>query len=374
MQVNVTSDINRTLTQLPFIEGATLSLNIPRDSVFKYLQIRLVGAVQTTFASGTPVADNQSTMSNLINFIDIIANGSFNIKNVTPWMMHVQSLLATGDFGVRKASAAAAAASPAENVTADSKFVYGTTTQYTSVVESILIPFENSLAGRGRMKTMWDTRGLASAEMKVSTGAFSSLLGYGNTAPVAFANSTFVIQTGTIELQNVPQNAYFSAYKQTTKAVGFTAQTTDFALDINRGNYLQGLMFEAHDGAAGSATTATGRVLSDTLLTNIKLVINGSLYLQNTLFNSLQDMNRNRFGLNAPFANNVSLMTGMAYMDLLTPAGGEKFGDLDTAQNVQSPQVDTLQTFLSTASGATYTATASVKVMTSEIVPPVVAA
>lgn len=369
MNVQISADISRKLPSKNFDAGSTISIDVPRDSVFKYLQMRLVGAVQTTFASGTPVASNQSIMSDLINYIDIIANGSFTIKNVTPWMMHIQQLLATGDFGERKASAGASAASPAENVTADSKFVYGTTTQYSSVVESIIIPFENSLAGAGRMGTLWDTRGLASAEMKISTAAFSALLGYGNTAPVSYGNSTLQIQTESIETQNIPLNIYFSAYKQTTKSVNFTAQTSDFLVDINRGNFLQGLMFEAHDGAAGSATTASGKVLSDVLLTQIKLIINGSLFIQNTDFNSLQSKNRNRFGLNAPFSGNVSLLTGMAYMDLLTPQGGEKFGAVDSAQNVQAPDVDSVQCSLSTASGATYTATASVKIMTSEIVP-----
>ena len=96
MQVKVSSDISRQLPSKNFDAGSTISIDVPRDSVFKYLQQRLVGAVQTTFGSGTPVADNQSTMNNLINYIDIVANGSFTIKNVTPWMMHIQQLLATG--------------------------------------------------------------------------------------------------------------------------------------------------------------------------------------------------------------------------------------------------------------------------------------
>lgn len=369
MQVKVSADISRKLPSKNFDAGSTISIDVPRDSVFKYIQQRLVGAVVTTFASGTPVASNQSTMNDLINYIDIVANGSFTIKNVTPWMMHIQQLIATANFGERKASAGASAASPAENVTADGKFTYGTTGQYTSVVESIIIPFENSLAGAGRMGTLWDTRGLASAEIKISTAAFSALLGYGNTAPVVYSGSTLQIQTETIETQNIPLNIYFSAYKQTTKSVNFTAQTSDFLVDINRGNYLQGLMFEAHDGAAGTATTASGKVLSNTLLSTIKLIINGSLYLQNTDFNSLQSKNRNRFGIDAAFASNVSLYDGMAYLDLLTPAGGEKFGAVDSAQNVQAPDVDSVQCALSTTAGATYTATASVKIMTSEIVP-----
>lgn len=369
MDVKVSSDISRVLPSQSFQAGSTISVDVPRDSVFKYLQVSLVGSVVTTFASGTPVADNQSTMNNLINYIDIIANGSFTIKNVTPWMMRTQQLLATGNQGERKASAGAAAAAPVYNVTADSKFTYGTTGQITSVVESIIIPFENSLAGAGRMGTLWDTRGLASAEMRFSTAAFSSLLGFGNTAPVVYSASTLQIQIETIETQDVPLNVYFSAYKQTTKQINISAQVTDNLVDINRGNYLQGLMFEAHDGASGTTTTATGRVLSNSLLTDIKLIINGSRYVQNTNFNRLQSKNRNRYGLNAAFASNVSVFDGMAYLDLLTPKNGEKFGAVDSAQNVQAPNVDNLQVALSSDAAATYTSVAFVKIMTSEIVP-----
>lgn len=35
---------------------------LPRDTVLKYLQLRLSGSLVTTFASGTPVADAQSTL------------------------------------------------------------------------------------------------------------------------------------------------------------------------------------------------------------------------------------------------------------------------------------------------------------------------
>lgn len=368
MALQITSDISRRLPSKSFEEGSEISIDIPRDSVFKHLQVRLSGSVVTTFASGTPVSDDTSTMNRLINSVSVVSNGSKTIKNVTPWMMHMQQLYATAIFGVRRSSSAAAAVG---FPTSDGKFTYGTTTQITSAVESILISFENVLAGKGRMNTLFDTRGLASAELKFSTNTFSNLKGYGNTAPVVYSASTFLIEVETIETQNLPLNVIFSDYKQTTKSVDFTAQASDFLVDINRGNYLQGIMLEARDGASGTTTTATGKVLSNTLVTDLKLIINGTFNLQNTKFQDLQDKNRNRFGVNASYSSNKSLLDGYAYMDLLTPAGGEKFGALGTAQNVQAPDVDQVQLSVSTDADATYTSTATIRIMTNEIVRPI---
>lgn len=366
--LQITSDISRQLPSKNFEEGSNISVDVPRDSVYKHILVRLGGAVSTTYASGTPVADDESTMGRLVNSIEVVSNGSFTIKQVRPYMLHLQNLLATGQFGVRRASAGASAV---DYPTSDGKFVYGTTTQFTSVAEAVLISFENVLAGRGRMSTLWDTRGLASAELKISTNTFSNLRAFGNTAAVTYGSSTMQFDFETIESQNIPQGTSFSAWKQTTKQVDFSAQVNDSLIDINRGNYLQGLMILARDGAAGSATTATGKVLSNTLLTDLKLIINGTSFLQNTKFRALQDKNRSRYGLNADFVSDKSLLDGCAYMDLLTPLAGEKYGALETAQNVQAPNVDQVQLSVSTDANADYTNPASIKILTNEIVKPV---
>lgn len=365
MGLRLTSDISRRLPSKSFEEGATLSLDIPRDSVFKHLQIRLSGSVVTTYAAGTPVADDAATFDRLVSSIDVVANGSWTIKNVTPWMMHIQSLLATSNFGVRRSSAGAAAV---PYPTADGKFVYGLTTNYSSVVESILISFENVLAGKGRMSTLWDTRGLASAEMKIQCGVFQNLRGFGNTCAVAYTLNTMKFEIETIETQNLAQDVYFSTFKQTQKSVAFNAQTNDFLVDINRGNFLQGIMLQCRDGAAGGAAVATGKILTNTLVEGIKLILNGTNFIQNTKFADLQDKNRNRYGMNAAFVANKSLYDGMAYLDLLTPTAGEKFGDLATAQNVQAPAVDQVQLSIDTSATADYTNPCIVRIGTNELV------
>lgn len=363
MALKVISERQRQLAAVAFQESTTLTRDLPRDTVLKYLQLRLSGSIVTTFGSGTPVADAQSTFDNLVSRIDIVVNGSRTVKNVRPHLLSMQQLMATKIQGERKGSAAAAAA-VGNNPTVDGGFVYGTTTQTSTASETLLVPFENLMAGLGKEATWLNLKGVASAEIRFSTKAFSSLLGFGNTAPVVYSASTFSISIHTIEAQDVPTDKYFSDYKQTTKEQPFTGQTTGLLVDVNRGNLLQGIMFFCQDGAAGSATTASGKLASNLLLTNIALKINGQVDIKTTNFLALQNENKTKWGLQVPFGSNVSRFDGICYLDML------RDGDVSTALNCAPPDVDMVQLSLDSrsASDVSYTNPAIATLMTSEIV------
>jgi hypothetical protein len=364
----ISSERQRKLQQLTFAENTILTRDLPRDTVLKHLQFRLSGSVVTTFGSGTPVADAFSVFDNIMPRIDIVIGGSRTVKNVRPHLMHVQQLLTTQVQAERACSAAAAAATD-NYPTADAGFTYGTTTQVSTVRETVLVSFENVYARIGKETTWLNLKGVASAEARVTCGAFSSLLGFGNTAPVVFSSSTFVIDILTIEAQDVPANVKFMDWKQTTKELTFSAQTTDYAIDINRGNRLQGLMLLTRTGAAGSATTATGKLASNLVVTDLSLVVNGQMIIKKSDFKSLHAEMRARFGVSAPLASNVSRLDGIAYLDLLSDDGR---GDLETALDVRPPLVDNVQLFVSTnsASNVSYTNPVSVVVETQELVQP----
>lgn len=359
----ISSERTRTLQSLTFAANQILSRDLPKDTVLKFLQLRLSGSVVTTFASGTPVADAQSTFDNIIPRIDVVVDGSRVVKSVRPHLMHMQSILANGQDSTRRCSAGAAAAT--DNFpTADAGFTYGTTTQYTTVAETILIAFENAYAWTGAEATWLNLKGRASAELRLTTASESKLLGFGNTAPVVYSSNTMVVEITTIEAQEVPAEMKFSDWKQTTKQVSFSAETSAFAVDINRGNALQGIMLFAQDGAAGSATTATGKLASNLAITNLQLMINGQVSIKSTNFKNVQDDNRARFGVGPQFSSNVSRLDGVAYIDLL------RGGDLRTALDVRAPLVDNLQLLISTntASNVSYTNPVTVTIMTEEIV------
>lgn len=356
----------RKLQQLAFAENSILSRDLPRDTVLKHLIIRLSGSVITTFGSGTPVADAMSSFDNLVPRIDVIVNGSRTIKNVRPHLMHMQQLFSTLVQGERASSAAAAAATDNYPVN-DGGFAYGTTTQVSTVRESVLVSFENVYVRSGKESTWLNLKGVASAEVRLTCGAFANLLGFGNTAPVVFSGSTFVFDIYTIEQSEIPAGAIFADWKQTTKELTFSAQTTDYAIDINRGNRLQAIMLYTRNGAAGSATTATGKLATNLVVTDLSLIVNGQLVVKKTDFKALQAENRIRFGVSAPLASSVSRLDGVAYLDLISDDGR---GDLNTALDVRPPKVDNVQLFVSTntSSNSSYTNPASVTVMTEEIV------
>lgn len=362
----IRSERQRKLQQLTFTPSVILTRDLPRDTVLKHLQFRLSGSVVTTFGSGTPVANSFSTFDNLVSRIDIVVNGSRTVKNVKPFLMHMQQLYTSMIRAERAASAGAAAATD-NYPTADAGFVYGSTTNLTTVRETVLVSFENVYARQGKESTWLNLKGVASAEARLTCNAFSALLGFGNTAPVVYSSSTFVIDILTIEAQDVPANVVFQDWKQTTKQILISAQATALPIDINRGNRLQGIMMLTRDGAAGSATTATGKLANSLVMTNYNLMVNGQTSIKAGDFKALQAENRARFGLNAPFASNVSILDGVAYLDLLSDDGR---GDLMTALPVQPPLVDQLQLFVDTnsSSNVSYTNPVSIELQTEELV------
>lgn len=362
-EIIVPSETSRKLQALSMAENSILSRDLPRDTVLKALNLRLSGAVTTTFASGTPVADAQSTFDNLVKRIDVVVNGSRTVKNVRPHLLNMQQIFANKIPGERKSSAGAASVI---NPTVDAGFTYGTTTQVTSVAETVFLPFENIMALEGQETTWLNLKGVASAEIRLTTGAFSALLGFGNTAPVVYSASTLQFDISTVEAQDVPSEFFFSDWKQTTKEITYSAQVSESLTEINRGNLLQGIFLFTKDGAAGSATTATGKLANNNVISDMKLLLNGQRIVKASTFWELQAENRQRFGIQAPYASGVTRIDGCAYIDLL------KKGRLSTALPVMPPEVDQVHLSLSTrsASDVSYTNPVSITLMTNEIVRP----
>lgn len=358
--VAIDSESTRKLASQAFAPSSVMTFRLPEDTTLRALQIRLSGAITTTFASGTPVADDFGPLDNLVSTIQVRVGGSDSIKTVTPRMAAFHMLLESKIRGERKASAGAAAAT-AGDVTADvSAFPYGTTTQITSVAETLTVWFECPLVKFGREKTWLNLRGIVGSELILNTRAYSSLLGFGNTAPVVYSDSTLQIDVKLIEARTVEQGRKFQVYKETYQIEPFTAQAANRVINLNKGQKIIGLSLLARDGASGSATTASGLLASDKLLDQIKLTLNGSFTPRNETWFELQADNKGRYGLNVPYGSNKSILQGFAYMDLT------QFGVLDTALDARF--LDNVQLEVSTKSAATYTSTATLLVHQHELV------
>lgn len=111
----------------------------------------------------------------------------------------------------------------------------------------------------------------------------------------------------------------------------------------------------------GSTTTATDRLASNELVTDMTLKLNGNIDLKATSFKQLQAENRARYGVYAPFASNVSQLDGIAHMNFIVNSIGD-------AVNTKKG-VDSLYLYISSASGSvvSYTNTAFLTIQTDEI-------
>lgn len=355
----------RSLPQVSFQESALSSVDLPRDTTIKSIQIRMSGSVTTTYASGTPVADAESIMDNLVSYFSIQIDGGRIVKSIRPHFLRIQQLLTTGILGERKSSAAAAAAA---QPTTSQGFVYGTTTQVTTLAETVNLQFEMPYCepGTGREMTWLQLKGKQSATIKAQFKPFSSLLGFGNTAPVVYSASTIVFSYITKEAQYVPEGIEFFDFRQTHFDESFSGETVLRQIDLNLNQKLAGVCLFSKGGEAGTATTASGKLASDLLVTNVALKKNGREELVNSTFKAIQADNITEYGVNAPTASSVGLLSGVAYINLLNRK------NIDTALDCSRPATDSLYLNVgtNTAANVSYTNPAILTILLDEIVNP----
>lgn len=362
---NAQSNRTRVLGKFPYRPGENLSVKLPNDTTAIGLFISLRGAVKTTFASGTPVAKAESTMDALIKRFDVTLGGHNTIKSLTPHILHIQNILASGIETERFAAAGAAPIADSFPTT-QGGFVFGTTGQFTTVRETVYLPFEmvHCEPGWGRERTWVNLRHYSSSELRMNMGVFADILGTGNTAPVVFSDNTLEITVTLIERQDPAADQIFDIWKQNMVDEPILGESRERAIRLNDGNFLTGLLLFAQDGAAGTATTATGKLASNLLITQLSLKANGRNTIQEWLWKELQNANRMSVGVVAPFTNGASRLDGVAHMNLLNRR------QLDTALPAMRPVVDQLQLFIdSNSSGnVSYTLPANLRIVTEELI------
>ncbi len=318
MEPIIQTEGRRRLPTEAFLASAQISIKVPCDTAVKRMRVTFSGVVTTTFASGTPVADALSTADNLINNVSLKVDGSITLKNVRPYLQQQLQLLTSGVLAERKSSAGAAAANAWNNPTADGGFAYGSTTQISTVRESFDLYFECPFVKPEQAAaTLLNLQGRSTCELVFSTGAYSALLGFGNTAPVVFSVDVFSLDVTLIENREVDKNWVGLDYIQSTQSVLHAAQGTDYRFKLPVSQFLAAVAILTKDGAAGTATTATGKVLNSNVIGKLQLALNGTRIAVDTTFAQLQSSNRSEFGINAAFASNLSRLDGYAFMNLL---------------------------------------------------------
>lgn len=351
----------RKLQSVVLTGSGVLSRDLPKDTYIKAINLRLKGSIVTTYASGSPASRADGILNSLVNNIAVVIDGGRTVKSVSPHITRMQMLF---NRQVQSERGSSAGASEVYLPTVNSNFVFGTTGQTSSVAESSYLPFEFIWAATEaeRSLTWLRTKGTTSAEIRFSQNAYSSLQSAANTAPVVYSASTLQIDISLVEAVLTPAEEAVTRFdfRQTTKDVSFTGQTTAQQIEINRNASLAGIWLFARDGAAGSSSTATDRLASNALLTDLNLKVNGSYDAFLSTFLELQALNRIRYGINAPYSSNVSQIDGVAHMNFIV-------NSIKDALNTKG--VDSLYLFLSTntASNVSYTNPAVVSIQTDEV-------
>jgi hypothetical protein len=352
----------RKLQSVSLTGSGVVTRDLPKDTYIKGINLQLRGSITTTYGSGTPVSRVDGILNSLVSNISVVINGGRTVKSVTPHLTRMQNLF---NAGLQSARGSSAAGTESYLPTTDGTFVFGTTGQLTTVNEAGYIPFEFiwSKKEEERALTWLKTKGTTSAEIRFNQNAYTSLQSAANTAPVAYSASTLRIDISIVEA--VPTDAelaYVAKYdfRQTTKQVPFTAQSTGTQIEINRNASLAGIWLSCNDGAAGSTTTATDRLPSNNLVTDINLKANGTYDAFLSTFLELQQVNRQQYGINAAYASNVTPVDGVAHMNFIKNSISDAFN---------TKGLDSLYLYLSTnsASFVSYTNPAMVTIQTDEI-------
>lgn len=349
----------RTFTK-KWEENQAITLDLPKDTVLVGLHIRLKGYTKYSYSAGTPTARAEGAMDSLINAIEVSTDRLGTVKYLKPHFLHMQQILSQG---VEAERLFAVGATSTDYPTTQGAPTFGTTGQFTSISESIYLPFEQIFCepGMGRELTYLNTKRSTSATLKFYCNALANLCANpGSVTALAFdaANTKLDLEITTVERQDVDSNVVFKIWKQIQKSEPFSGKVDDKAIDINSENKLSGLAFYCLDGA-------TVKVATSKLLSKVVLKKNGQESLQEIGFGALQNVNRIDYGVIAAFSAGSSRMDGYAYLSQISRK------DIGTALDTsrETGGVNSLQLMVSTNASPTvdYTAPATLNIVTEEI-------
>jgi hypothetical protein len=321
---------------LTYQESSTQTMRIPTDSFIEYIDILIFGTVTTTFGSGTPVSAPTAFLDIMIPAITVRANNR-TVKSIRPYMMRMYNTLCMGITPRRAASAGAAAAPITDNVTADARWAWGTTGQYTSALESIQIPFAvpRKIAENG-LSTLLKTKGLSNAELVFDMGAMAPLNTETDQASVVvYTNKNFTIDVIASEI-DLPEGTPTMDFTQTTYTDQIPSQATLRQLQLSRGNILLGFGMLVETNTGGTDSVDVKNNLSNTGVTAFGLQVNGNTYPLDpaTRFSQKQNEMFKRFGISAAFTTNVSQLDGYTYVDFVSDRNINAGLDLRLANSI----------------------------------------
>lgn len=300
------------------------TINLPLDTVLKGVSIRLSGSVVVTW-SVTAFTKETSIISDLLTSIGVEIDGNRIVLQTYPHLIHMDWLLSRQVQGERRCSVAATAAYNNFPLT-DAGFTIPTSTQITTVAETLVVPFEMLYASDqgGRSSTWLDCRGHSSAVLKLNFGSITNL---DKTTNLAFSSILFGWQPTTIEAKDFPMQPVENDWRRTFKNVPFAAASTDYLIDLPRGNKCAGINLLVRQDAAGAGAAATSYKPTNSGVLGIRVRRDGREILSTT-FQDLQAKNRAEYAPSAAMVSSASRLDGFARINFL------QNGNLNTALDV----------------------------------------
>jgi len=368
----ILSQFVRRLPQVSYTSNTVVTADIPRDDVIKRIYLRLTGSQSVTYSSGSPVLGGLSFFQRLMNNIQVVQNGQDTIKSIDPHVMRMANGLAYGQFPERAYSKSASAFTTrlAQTEAKSGGVAYQATTGFMLLNESLLIPFEMNLCYEsGRGISLWNTKGLSSAEIRFACNAVSNLDEDGEGSTVTYADDlAFKIDVELVTVPWIPREKDFLLYKQAARRVQFSAQVSDSLIDLPRGNKISGIHLMVRNGD-------TNKRLSDIALTSISLLINGQRIIQRTTFLTAQQQVRAIYGVDSPKGTSAQGIThnmqGYCYLGLLEGGDARTALDVSIAAGIDLVQLQVSTAASSGTDSATYTNPVELTVMADEIAPAV---
>ncbi|MFN3453519.1 MAG: hypothetical protein ACK41T_01065 [Pseudobdellovibrio sp.] len=326
----------RTFTA-KFEENNVVNIGLPRDTVLVGLYLKLSGQVKYTYGSA-PAARAEGAMDALIGAVEVNTDTLGTIKYLRPQVLHAQQLAAFGD-GSRKLYSAGATGT--DYPTTEGPFQFGTSGQTTSFSETVYLPFEQIFCepGMGREETYLNTKRCSSANLKLYCLPLARLNTAAGASLVIDPTSKVQIEVTTVERQDISGDVVFNVWKQIQKTETFSSSVQDKAIEINTENKLSGLMFYSVNG---------NKMPTNKLVKKLVLKKNGQDNLQEIDFSSLQEVNRNDYRINAPFAAGASRLDGFAHLNQISRRDLRSILDTTKANG----GIYSLQLFVTTNDGA----------------------
>lgn len=363
----ITCETSRSLDDISYTGSASnASIKIPTDTVYKRLALRFYGVITATYGSGSPIA-NELGMSQLIDSVQIVADGNRTLKNLHPYLSRMHTLMTRGHVPERANVTNTASTMLGQNESQNGAwFTYPSTTQNIILNESMEVNFENPLAysENDRLATLFNAKGLSTVYLKANFLDASNLQRV-ESSPVAITYSAgdFKLKTSTIEAQSIPAEQQFFDLKESFSSETFTGQTNRREIKLNTGNLLCGIGILAKNGTANT-------LLSDVAVTSIELRVNGQRVVHETDFISSQQRLRARWGMVDSKSSAGHNMKGFTFINLLN------MGKISSALNTsKAAGVDSVSLYISTGSAsgndpATYTVPVEVIYAPIEVAAP----